>query len=318
MQGEAEGVADHYFRILDQYVSINVLFESMPVALALLDREGCHVALNQALASISGLTVKELIGKKVAALSGQSGLNIERDFQAFDAGMGVPDHEVVIDGQVFHSSVKPLRDADGRAIGELVALTDITEIKETEKRLAEANEQLRYLAGHDGLTGVLNVRTYTETAERMAAAARCGGGEASVLFLDLDHFKRINDRYGHNTGDLVLVSVADCIRRTVRSCDVIGRVGGEEFSIFLPETSYREAVTEAERLRASIEALRLSMHGRTVGITASIGVAALSQRHRSAADMQRDADDAMYCAKKAGRNRVFGMEGDTPREVGKP
>ncbi|MBF0376277.1 MAG: GGDEF domain-containing protein [Desulfamplus sp.] len=292
------------FELQHEYITIESIFESMPVAMALIDREGRHVALNQALASFSGLSVRELVGLKVEELSKESGENIKRDFICFDAGEEVPDHEVQIGDRICYVSVKPVRDKSGFAIGEMVALTDITRNKEVERQLAEANKRLQFLANHDSLTGVLNARTYYEVCDQMMCIAHRDNVPFSVLFLDLDHFKSINDTYGHDAGDLVLKTVSACMLENCRKCDVVGRVGGEEFSIYLPETDHNGALILAEKLRAKIEELMPSIDGTTITITASIGVSSSSKHHKSIADIQRDADHAMYHAKREGRNRV--------------
>jgi diguanylate cyclase (GGDEF)-like protein len=121
--------------------------------------------------------------------------------------------------------------------------------------------------------------------------------------LDIDHFKAINDTYGHAAGDQVLQIVGRAIRRVVRAPDIAGRLGGEEFGIVLPETDRREGLVFAERLRADLAALQVSYEGATIRFTCSVGIAT-----RGAADgldtMLKEADAAMYRAKREGRNRV--------------
>ncbi|WP_369282633.1 diguanylate cyclase [Oscillibacter sp. GMB15532] len=295
--------------IMNTSISIETLFESMPVAMVLLNRNGEHVAVNQALASISGSRSEELIGRKVEEMSKESGRNIIRDFRMFDANQEVPDHEVVIEGKTFYVSVRPLRNDTGYAIGEMVALMDITKTKELEQQLEETNRKLLSLSRYDDLTGVLNPRTYYEEAEKKLLSGQVSDAPCSVLFLDLDHFKRINDTYGHGAGDMVLSSAAKCIRQTCRKNDLIGRVGGEEFSLFLPETGHNDAIVLAETLRREIEQMEIKVENSLVKITASIGVAFKSESHQSIADIQREADCAMYRAKQSGRNRVFSFRG---------
>ena len=223
----------------------------------------------------------------------------------FDAGQEVPVHEIQIGDLICQVAVKAVRDDSGFAVGEMVSLTDITRQKKIEQQLAEANAQLSFLANHDCLTGTLNLRAYHELCDRMMNLAFRNNTPFSVLFVDLDHFKCINDNYGHDVGDSILKSVAECMKNSCRSCDVIGRVGGEEFSVFLPETDNQGALVFAEKLRAGIEQLSLSHP--TFGeirITTSIGVASKMAHHKAIADLQRDADHAMYHAKKEGRNRV--------------
>ncbi len=293
--------------IMGTPISIEELFESMPVAMVLVGRGGEHIVLNQALASISSLRSEGLVGRKIEEMSKASGENIIRDFVAFDANLEVPDHEVVIGDKTFFVSVRPLRDHTGYAIAEMVALTDITKTKELEKKLEETNRQLCYLSRYDALTDVLNARAYYESAEKIFLLAKRTQAPFSVLFLDLDHFKKINDTYGHSAGDRVLTLVAKCIKEACRESDLIGRVGGEEFSVFLPETDHRGAIALAEKLRKKIEQLNITTLENIIKITVSIGAVSSNEHDKSVADIQRDADSAMYHAKKTGRNKVVSL-----------
>jgi len=129
------------------------------------------------------------------------------------------------------------------------------------------------MATRDMLTGVLNARAYYEICDSLINLATRNSTPYSVLFIDLDHFKSINDNYGHAAGDIVLRSVANCIQGGLRNSDVMGRIGGEEFSVFLPNTDAIAATQVAEQLRQSIEVLMPSFGDRQLKITASIGVA---------------------------------------------
>lgn len=293
------------FDLLHTSITLDKLFESMPVAMALIDREGRDIAVNQSLSMLYGLDTSDVIGRKVADFCKKSGANIERDFRMFDAGLDVPNHEIQIGDKICYVSVKPIRDKFGFAVGEMVSLTDITQQKNIEKELIEANKQLQFLANYDPLTDVLNTRAYYQTCETMINLAHRNDSMFSVVFVDLDYFKNINDTYGHDAGDFVLKATANCIINTCRKCDVIGRVGGEEFSIFLPETGSNGAIKFAEKLRTNIELLNPSVGKNTnISITASLGVASKREHHKAITDIQRDADHAMYHAKKNGRNRV--------------
>lgn len=297
-------MANHSFRIKHESITLETLFESMPVALALIDRDGRHVALNQALASFSGLKASDLIGVKVEDLSEESGKNIKRDFEYFDAGMDVPDHEVQIRDRIYYVSVKPVRDSSGFAIGEMVALTDITNNKKIEMELEQANKKLKFMANHDPLTELLNARAYYEIANSLIRIAHRDGVNLSVLFIDLDHFKSINDRFGHDAGDAVLKAVSACLAANIRESDVVGRVGGEEFSICLPNTDQDGAMIITEKIRQKIEGLELNINNMMLRITTSIGVASNIGYYESINEIQKDADKAMYKAKSEGRNRV--------------
>lgn len=293
-----------YFDLNNETISIEELFESIPVAVALLDREGRHLVINHALAAISGLSYPDLIGREVAEQSVESDENIKRDFSYYDAGRDVPDHEVTIDNKIFLVSVKPIRDKSGYAFAEIATLTDITANKEVERQLAAANEQLNYIASHDSLTQLLNYQAYRSACEKLIDLSNRNQTTYSLLFIDLDHFKNVNDTYGHNAGDAVLQSIASCVSKSCRTSDIAGRVGGEELSIFLPETALDGALVLAEKLRMTIEKTAIEIDGNSIKVTVSIGVATKKNKKQSVSDILKEADTAMYRAKKEGRNRV--------------
>ena len=174
-------------------------------------------------------------------------------------------------------------------------------------RMIEANRKLRELAATDPLTGLMNARAYYAACEQLISVALRSRAPFAVLFIDLDHFKRINDTYGHDAGDAVLRETAACLQRNTRHSDALGRIGGEEFSMFLPDTDLQGALALAEKLRRDIEELMPATDETRLKITASIGVARNLPHHHAIEDIQRDADQAMYRAKQAGRNRVTSL-----------
>lgn len=172
-------------------------------------------------------------------------------------------------------------------------------------RMRQTVKELKAMADKDPLTGLLNPRAYYDVTNRMICLAHRTSSPYALLFIDLDHFKRINDCFGHETGDAVLVTVARTLSASIRQSDVIGRIGGEEFSVFLPDTTPEGARLLALRLRAAVEAIDHSSVGtELLKTTASIGIASDQPADRTVADIQRRADRAMYKAKVAGRNRV--------------
>jgi diguanylate cyclase (GGDEF)-like protein len=175
-------------------------------------------------------------------------------------------------------------------------------------RMRDSNRKLRYLAFHDDLTGVLNAREYYAQCDTHFAEARQRHAPFAVLFVDLDHFKSINDTHGHAAGDLVLRSVAQGLRAALRREDFLGRIGGEEFCALLPGAHLAEAKSVAERLRVAIAALEISAERGRIPVTASIGVATDHDALHNMAELQQLADQAMYRAKALGRNRVSVFE----------
>jgi len=167
-----------------------------------------------------------------------------------------------------------------------------------------AQAELKRLARTDPLTGTLNRLALDEEAERLFRRSAGHGGECAVLMIDVDHFKVINDRYGHAGGDVVLMALAARIGEHLRHGDVLGRVGGEEFLMLLPDTGMNEATLVAEGLRTSIEDMRTNLDGEPQRVTISIGVAVREPTDPKFGVLIRRADRALYSAKRAGRNRV--------------
>lgn len=172
------------------------------------------------------------------------------------------------------------------------------------KRMRDYNTQLADLASHDPLTRVFNAGAYYRACDQLIHASQRSNQPFSVLFIDLDHFKSINDNHGHAVGDDVLRTFAHVLQHSVRRSDVVGRIGGEEFSVFLPNTEVTGAQRLAETLREAIENIHIDVAGVRLKITASIGVATKTFAQESMQVIQQHADQAMYEAKRGGRNRV--------------
>lgn len=163
---------------------------------------------------------------------------------------------------------------------------------------------LELLARTDSLTNLLNRRSLKEAASREIDRRQMDGGPLTVLAVDIDHFKRINDRYGHDAGDKVLVETANALAEALRKQDVVARLGGEEFVVLLPDTDMDGAVQIAERLREIVEALVIECGPYSMRVTASFGIALLQEEDTFETVLQR-ADQALYAAKMAGRNYVM-------------
>lgn len=175
-------------------------------------------------------------------------------------------------------------------------------------RMREYNDRLQDMASHDPLTHVLNARAYYDACVQQIALSQRNQQPFSVLFVDLDHFKKINDTHGHAAGDEVLRTIAQTLSQHLRNSDLLGRIGGEEFSVFLPNTAQTGALQVAENLRSAIERCRPDLGDTVLTITASIGVASSTSGAQSMQQIQQHADAAMYEAKKAGRNRVSTLQ----------
>jgi len=172
-------------------------------------------------------------------------------------------------------------------------------------RLQAANAELAWMASTDSLTGASNRRHFLDEIEIELGRAKRNGLPVSLLALDIDHFKAVNDQYGHQAGDAVLKVFVEEIKGTLRPHDVLGRVGGEEFMVLLPDTSHEAAAVLAERIRNRVESMLIPFDGTTMGVTVSIGVAEFGVDGDSQDAVFKAADTRMYQAKHEGRNRVI-------------
>ena len=178
-----------------------------------------------------------------------------------------------------------------------------------EEELMQARVQMEALAMHDGLTGLLNRRAIEEFAEAEFNMADRKKQAMSVILLDIDHFKNVNDRFGHKFGDVVLRQVAQTLKEDLRNYDRVGRWGGEEFLLILPDTELKDAVTVAERLRSKIAVVQITLeNGETFSIHISLGTACTTGQFQSLAKLIDAADQALYQAKQSGRDRICVFE----------
>ncbi|WP_155845260.1 sensor domain-containing diguanylate cyclase [Chitinilyticum aquatile] len=173
------------------------------------------------------------------------------------------------------------------------------------QRNQEQREQLAHESRHDPLTGLANRRHFSEWVKNICGQSRRYVQPLTVLALDLDHFKSINDRWGHDGGDQVLIRTAEVLRAALRECDLPARFGGEEFIVVLPQTPLAGAMQVAERIRADIEALVVYYDGDEIRFTVSIGVTEVAAAEKNVEAALNRADEALYQAKQAGRNCVL-------------
>jgi diguanylate cyclase (GGDEF)-like protein len=175
--------------------------------------------------------------------------------------------------------------------------------KRTEE-LRVSNEKLQELATRDSLTGVLNRGSFFETAQHLFILSQRQKTVASFIMIDLDHFKIVNDTHGHFIGDKVLIHFTDKIKTFLRKSDLIGRIGGEEFAIFLPDTKMGDAFHIADKIRMAISDSIVEVDSQTVTYTVSLGIESSVLTDHSVTDLFKRADLKLYKAKDKGRNRI--------------
>lgn len=271
----------------------------------LLDPEGMIRSWNQGAANITGLAEADVIGRPFEMLftetSRREGLP-QRTLQFARANRHHKDEQQRIrhDGEelIALCTLDAVRRDDGALAAFVEVFTDITEHKRREAALYQR-------ATRDALTGVFNRGHFTEMATQEIERARRFSEPLSVALLDLDHFKRVNDTFGHDAGDLALIQFAVHCQEFARKVDLVGRLGGEEFVILLPRANKEPAFEILQRLRLKVMETRINTaSGTPFGCTVSIGLASLRPHTRDLRELLRNADAALYKAKREGRNRV--------------
>lgn len=306
-------------------IARNQLMESMPEAVLVLGRLNQVVDANDAAARLFG---RPLIGQ-ASPLPAHIVLS-EADRLDGEADAVLPVQRLASprqDGRQLEAHLSRVRDARRRPLGWLVILRDVTERERAAEALREANErlqvqlaevqhlqaQLREEIIRDTLTDAFNRRYLQATLPRELAIARREGKPLCLVMLDLDHFKRLNDTFGHAAGDAVLRGLVDLIGSQIRQGDALCRYGGEEFVVIMSNVNVADAARRAEAWRAGFAGQRLSHAGRPLAATISLGVAAFPEHAETSDELLQRADEALYAAKAAGRNRAVVWEPDCGR-----
>jgi diguanylate cyclase (GGDEF)-like protein len=211
--------------------------------------------------------------------------------------------ELTLGDRAYHVNAASLGEQQSRH-RQVLVFRDITDRRNAEMEVRKVQQELERMAHQDPLTGLFNRRVFLARMAEESERVRRHGNPLSVLLFDLDHFKRVNDSYGHDVGDRVLQAVAQAATGIRRVTDIPARIGGEEFAILLPETDRDGALQIAQRLRAAVAALRIPHVGGELNITTSVGVATLTRMSYTEDSLLNDADKALYRAKHAGRNMV--------------
>ena len=279
------------------------------------DRKGRVTLFNRAAETAAGKAAEQLLGRPVWEAVYRStkyqpdgshtspitrALELEKEERALM-------HKVVLDGRerFFLVDTYLIRSPIGRVTGAFAIHKDITEMKRQEEALRQANEKLQQLTITDPLTGVGNRRLLDRELEREWKRSVRTGRPLSLIMIDIDHFKQINDTWGHVVGDETLKAVANQVLGAVRDTDSVFRFGGEELAVLLPETATQAAAEVAERIRVAVQRHVFRVEGHDLSCTVSLGVGATGgQPLPDAAALVALVDRSMYEAKRNGRNRV--------------
>ncbi|MBL4780908.1 MAG: diguanylate cyclase [Porticoccaceae bacterium] len=197
----------------------------------------------------------------------------------------------------------PFEGSDGESL-VCITLFDVTDTAISHREVQQAHADLEELSHRDPLTGVYNRRYMEAELDKEFQRVARYGGKLSVLFLDLDFFKKVNDTYGHQAGDQVLIEVTQRISSIVRATDCLARYGGEEFAIMLPETDTSGGLVFANRVREAIEKTPVQYEEHVIAVTASLGLSEYVEGTENYDTLLDQSDKALYVAKKQGRNRV--------------
>jgi diguanylate cyclase (GGDEF)-like protein len=315
---------------------VRTAFDALSEGVLIIDTQGHVLLANSVFRGLHAAANAELTGKRVkdlpwllAAVGEDASQHPWNRAMHEGAGVtGIALHIPQDSGEPRRVVVNcaPVQDDKGTVRGCLITFDDLSEVEHmnqalldsiaqlevAKRKIEQQNEDLKRIADHDQLTGVLTRRAFLEQAQQAFLRIASQRGDLACLMGDIDHFKAINDRYGHLVGDQAIQHVAQTLARALRPNDMVCRYGGEEFCLLLPGMSAEQGLEVAERMRSRIETTcgPSVIPGENVRITASFGLAAMSFGGSTLAEMIKQADQALYAAKAAGRNRVVRYDSD--------
>lgn len=309
------------FPALDKSQLFTALLEHLNVGVLVLDREMCIAFVNRFIEIHSRKSAEEMIGvdvyqvfpeldprwfdRKIKGISRVRNLAFT-SWQQRPHLLKFPLRRALGEAEQYMQqdcTFFPLLADDGSVSHVCITIADATETSSANKRLIGALAELGRLSERDALTGVFNRRKLDEQLEREHRRFARYGGKIAYLIFDIDHFKKVNDTYGHSAGDEVIREVARRAQVCCRDTDFVARYGGEELAVVMPGVDATQASIAGERLRAAIAASPVEAGAHSIAITASVGISEL-RPNISVATLMEEADRALYRSKQGGRNRV--------------
>lgn len=318
---------------------VNAAFDTLAEGVIIIDEQEQIVMANKAFCQKIGKDYGSLLGIKASELQWKS-------ISANKSGKQYPWKQVIKSGKSsigaqliyklskeqeikFAINASPITDDKDKLQGVLITVDDISQLEQkntdlkvvverlqkTQFQVQQQNKELAYLATRDPLTGCLNRRSFSEQFDIMFQKAREQGKELTCVMVDIDHFKAVNDNFGHATGDEVIKMLAEILHSNTHTDDLVGRYGGEEFCLVCPGMPDDVAIKMSERIRLKIKNQSASQFENGPRITASLGVSTLNDNPSSPSDLNNKADQALYVAKESGRNQVVRWKADADNKL---
>jgi len=311
LQGIARDITERK-RAEDQLRQLSRAVEHSPASIVITDINGRIEYVNPKFTEVTGFTPDEVRGKTLPDTIGSSEMQpeIRTEHRQFMQS-GKEWHGEMLNrkknGEAYWEavSISPITDPNGVVTHFVAVSEDVTLRKEAEEKIKRLNTGLEQLAMTDYLTNLYNRRYFMQRGTEEFKRARRNNHPLSLLMLDIDEFKKVNDTYGHEAGDMALQQVAAALKSSLREIDILGRMGGEEFAVLLPNTSLYEAALSAKRIKQIIASTLFEVPGALLTITISVGVSVITDEMSGIDDILRNADVALYHAKNSGRNRVM-------------
>ena len=287
---------------------LEILFDAIPSPIFYKDNKGIYINCNDAFSQkILGIKKADIEGKSLYDFPELIPIEHAKIYEKKDSELLASKQDQFYstnvkcsDGEIKHFNFYKaiFKSDENEALGIIGIMMDITEQKEKEK-------ELKKLAFNDPLTNLFNRRHFIESSKNIIALSKRESNEVSILILDIDDFKLINDRHGHENGDNVIIFITKKLKEICRESDLIARWGGEEFVILLPNTNQKGALKVASQIKEVISSHPISMaHGSSIKTTVSIGVSQIQNEDNNFEPALQKADQALYKAKKGGKNKI--------------